>query len=74
MFRATGTARPFTMAGVKITSFVDAIAQVAEEERRLDREALLGVVEEEIDKLNEIIEDLRARVERLEAARPTFSG
>ena len=62
------------MAGVKITSFLEAVRLAEEDERRLDREAVLSVVEEEIDKLNEIIEDLRARVERLEAARPTFSG
>jgi hypothetical protein len=62
------------MAHLKTISFVNAVVEAEAVERRADREVILQVVEDELVKLTEMIEQLTERVDKLEARRPTFSG
>jgi uncharacterized protein YaaN involved in tellurite resistance len=70
MFRMLPELRGLVMSGAKI----DAAIQAEIAERVADRDALLQVMEAEIDKLSEIIQRLADRVTDLEAGRSTFSG
>jgi uncharacterized protein YaaN involved in tellurite resistance len=70
MFLVLPELRGRAMSGAKIDQAIQAEAS----ERTADRDALLQVMEAEIDKLTEIIQQLAQRVTDLEARRPTFSG
>jgi hypothetical protein len=62
------------MANMKLISLFDAAIKAEGAERQNDREVILQVVEDELVKLTEMIEQLTERVDKLEARRPTLSG
>jgi arginine deiminase len=62
------------MANMKLISLFDAAIKAEGAERQNDHEVILQVVEDELVKLTEMIEQLTERVDKLEARRPTFSG
>ena len=70
MFRMLPELRGLVMSGAKI----DAAIQAEAAERTADRDAMLQVMEAEIDKVYEIVQQLAQRVTDLEAARPTSGG
>jgi uncharacterized protein YaaN involved in tellurite resistance len=70
MFRVLPELRGPVMSGAKIDQAIQAEAS----ERAADRDAMLQVMEAEIDKLYEIVQQLAQRVTDLEARRPTLSG
>jgi predicted nucleic acid-binding Zn-ribbon protein len=59
---------------MKIVSMVDASARETRAENLEDLKTAIGVVDEEIERLQGYMDDLRRRIEALEANRPTFSG
>jgi hypothetical protein len=74
MFQHPGAARRLAMANMKLISTLRAAAQAEIAERETDRAVILQVVEDELVKLTEMIEQLTERVTELERTRPTFSG
>jgi uncharacterized protein YaaN involved in tellurite resistance len=69
MFRVLPELRGLVMSGAKI----DQALQAEAAERAADRDAILQVMEAELDKLSEIIQQIAQRVTDLEASRTTLS-
>jgi uncharacterized protein YaaN involved in tellurite resistance len=70
MFRMLPELRGLVMSGAKI----DQALQAEAAERAADRDAILQVMEAELDKLSEIIQQIAQRVTDLEASRPIDRG
>ena len=62
------------MANAKISSMIDQAARIQRAERRADRDAMLALVEDEINQLRQIIAVLSMRLENMEAGVPELNA